>query len=104
MVECHGWKAVLDCLPPEPPRLRVSGTCSCSGQKLQLKRHEPQGINPDELILDLIEVHDDESASREAVDQVVQFREKYQDTEPISKYRTVLIMPGSIRLAVDVVV
>jgi hypothetical protein len=68
---------------------------SCSGQKFQLKRHEPQGINPDELILDLIEVHDDESASREAVDQVVQFQEsiktrnQYPNTAPCSLCRGV---------------
>jgi hypothetical protein len=51
------WKAILDKQPPELPRLGVTGTADCtsSGYKnVHLALHNPQGINPRILLLDLV--------------------------------------------------
>jgi hypothetical protein len=52
--ECE-WSAVHDFMPPRPARLRVNGTCimPTPGYKLTLTRAEPQGINPNILLLNL---------------------------------------------------
>jgi hypothetical protein len=51
----NAWNATLNKMPPDPPRLRVEGTCTCptTGFGISLLRAEPQGINPDVLLLDL---------------------------------------------------
>lgn len=70
MADCRDWTAICDRMPPGPARLHVYGRCSGGGARLALKRHEPQGINPYELILEL--VHEgDQRVSNEASDQLV---------------------------------
>jgi len=51
---CTGWKAIHDFMPPKPARLRVSGQCTfpTPGFKVTLKKKQPQGINPNILILE----------------------------------------------------
>lgn len=52
----HDWVAILDTMPPQEPRLRVTGTAECTttGYKdVHLTEHHPQGINPRILLLDL---------------------------------------------------
>lgn len=48
--------ARLDMMPPGPPRLIVYGTgeAPTTGWTVTLERAEPQGINPDVLILDVV--------------------------------------------------
>ena len=53
---CDDWKAWHDRMPGKPPVLHVTGKC-CSptgGWSVALQRHEPHGINPGVLILDLV--------------------------------------------------
>ena len=50
------WKAVLDIMPPDPPRLLVTGTADCTttGYKnVHLEPVRPQGINQRILLLEL---------------------------------------------------
>ena len=50
---CRGWEAWHDHMPGSPPTLHVSGECEMPspGYTLTLTPAEPQGINPDDLIL-----------------------------------------------------
>ncbi len=52
--KCTDWKAVHDFMPPTPARLRVSGRCTfpTPGFKVTLTKKQPQGINPNILILE----------------------------------------------------
>jgi hypothetical protein len=54
--KCRDWKAGLDRTPGDQPALHVSGRCEfpTSGYTVRLQRHAPQGINPFDLLLDLI--------------------------------------------------
>jgi hypothetical protein len=54
---CRDWIAIHDRQPPGPSRLTVRGTCTfpTAGFSVTLRRHEPQGINPRDLLLDRIE-------------------------------------------------
>lgn len=99
MADCRDWAATCDRMPPGPARLHVYGTCSHSGRRLALKRHEPQGINPDELILELVEAEGGQVPSNEASEQLVEFRERFQGME--CGYRTVLILPDQIQITVQ---
>lgn len=50
------WKAILDKMPPTPPRLRVTGTalCTTTGYKnVRLEPVRPPGINRQILLLEL---------------------------------------------------
>jgi len=53
---CGEWTAQHDLMPGKPPTLNVSGKCCfpTTGWGATLQRHEPQGINPSVLILDLV--------------------------------------------------
>jgi hypothetical protein len=54
--DCGGWSAVLDREPPGPTVIRVRGRCRfpMAGFSVELRRHEPQGSNPRDLLLDRI--------------------------------------------------
>lgn len=54
---CRDWVAIHNRQPPGPARLIVRGTCTflTTGFSVELRRHEPQGINPRDLLLDRIE-------------------------------------------------
>lgn len=53
---CHDWTAVHDRRPPGPSVLTVRGNCTfnTAGYAVELRRREPQGINPRDLLLDRI--------------------------------------------------
>lgn len=53
---CGEWKAWHDRMPCGPPTLHVTGKCSVptEGWKAALQQHEPQGLNPTILMLDLV--------------------------------------------------
>lgn len=54
--ECDEWEALHDRMPGKPPTVHVTGACTfpTSGFKAELRYHEPQGINPADLLLDLL--------------------------------------------------
>jgi hypothetical protein len=53
---CGDWKAWHDNQPPGPKTLYVTGKCTFNtgGYSVQLKPHEPQGINPAIYLMDKI--------------------------------------------------
>ena len=56
---CGEWTAQHDFMLGKPPTLHVSGKCCfpTTGWEATLQRHQPQGINPWILILDLVVTH-----------------------------------------------
>lgn len=99
MAECHDWKAVCDRMPPGPATLHVFGTCASLSSKLELRRHEPQGFNPDELLLDLIEAEGTQSGSQEAADHLVEYRERARGMECL--YSAVRILPDGPSIMIE---
>lgn len=54
--ECRGWSATHNRMPPDGPVLRVTGECTMPtpGYRCSLKKAEPQGTNPRDLLLELV--------------------------------------------------
>jgi hypothetical protein len=99
--KCDDWQAIHDQMPPGPATLRVTATCTCPpGRSLELRKKEPQGINPRDLQLELVDIEqgggygggDDETIELE-------YRE---DTD--IEYDTVSILPdGPSGIKVEIV-
>lgn len=87
---CFGWAAYHDHMPPGPMVLRVTGTCEfrTAGYEVALSRHEPQGINPSDLLLDLT-IREPSGPVPEVITQVEARYEEVTDFE----YETVTILP-----------
>jgi hypothetical protein len=93
---CRDWTAIHD--PPGSSVLRVSGVCRfpAPGYSVELRRHEPQGVNPADLLLDRI-VRSPAGPVAEAVTDVeVSYAE---ETE--LDYQTVTILPGGPSIKVE---
>jgi uncharacterized protein DUF6438 len=92
---CHDWTAVHVHEPPGPSVLRVHGTCrfDTAGYQVELRRREPQGINPADLLLDRV-VHPPTGPVAQVVTEV---DVSYSETTEFD-YQTVTILPdgGSI--------
>ncbi len=54
--DCRDWVAWMNRQPPGPATLNVAGECEfpSGGFTVELQRHEPQGFNPRDLLLDKI--------------------------------------------------
>jgi hypothetical protein len=54
--KCRNFEAIHNRMPGAEPELRVTGEIECPtpGYRLELRPHEPQGINPADLMLDLL--------------------------------------------------
>jgi hypothetical protein len=96
---CRDWAAWHDRQPGGEPTLHVNGTCPLPpGDEAILKRHEPQGINPSNLLLDL-EVIRAGSVGDGTQDVPVRYEEVTE-----FEYRTVTILPSGPTIAVEIVV
>ena len=73
---CHGWKATMDLRPPTR-KLVVTGTCTFGspGYSVELRRHEPPGINPRDLLLDKIVVEPTGPAAQVITEVEVRYEE-----------------------------
>jgi hypothetical protein len=91
----HDWTAVADLMPPGPFSLRVTGKVKGNaGQTVKLAPANPQGINPDILILELtIEGRGAQPADLDG---------EYKDADYKGKYKQVTIRYGSETVTVDV--
>ena len=87
--KCEDWYASHDHQPPGPPTLRVTARCECpqGGYTLRLERHEPQGINPKDLLLRLVV-----EAPEVGPDVMTEERVEYVE-ETDMEYDTVSIVP-----------
>jgi hypothetical protein len=87
---CSDWVAFHDHQPPGPATLRVTGTCRFgrAGYVVALRRAEPQGVNPADLILEL--TIDEPELGADVLTEVEARYEEVTDLE----YDTVSIRPG----------
>jgi hypothetical protein len=96
--DCRDWSAWHDHEPPGPPVLHVRGECEfpTAGFSVELRRREPQGINPRDLQLDRI-VHE----SSGPVPQVVTVVEVRYREETDFEFDTVTILPDGVSVKVQ---
>ena len=100
-IACRGWEAWLSKEPPIPPvTLHVIGTCTfpTSGYTAELRPSDPQGINPWDLLLDLVV-----QAPSGPVPDVLTDVDIHYEAEVETEYETVTIF-GYPQLLVGVVV
>lgn len=95
---CGDWAAWIDRQPPGPATLHVTGHCEfdSGGFTVELARHEPQGINPRDLLLDRI-VH---PPTGPATTQVTTVQARY-DEETEQGFDTVTILPDGPSIQVQ---
>ena len=87
--ECHAWSAVHDLRPPGAT-LIVTATCTfpTTGFEIELRRHEPQGTNPEDLLLDKVVREPSGVTGQAFTDVAVRYEE-----ETDFGFRTVTILP-----------
>ena len=97
---CRDWTAVLDREPRGPATLRVHGTCrfDTAGFSVELRRLEPQGINPNDLLLERIVRPPGGSVAQVITDVDVEYSE-----ETDLDFETVTILPDGPTIEVQVV-
>lgn len=96
---CRDWTASHDHMPPGPATLRVSGTCTFGtpGYRIELRRHEPQGINPKDLLLDKIVIPPEGDLGAQVLTEVEARYEEITDFE----YDSVTILPEGPSISVQ---
>jgi hypothetical protein len=97
--KCDDWHAFHDQMPPGPATLRVTATCTCPpGRSLDLRKKEPQGINPRDLLLELVDIEQGGGGGDEETTEL-EYRE---DTDV--EYDTVSVLPdGPSAIKVEIV-
>jgi hypothetical protein len=95
---CHDWLAIHDFMPGHPAKLTVTGTCTfpTAGFKVELRRTQPQGINPLDLLLDKIVT----PPRGPAADVVTDVEARYEEVTNV-KYKTVTILPDGPSIPVE---
>jgi hypothetical protein len=95
---CRGWQAIHDLMPGHPAKLTVTGTCTFPtlGYQVELRRSQPQGINPRDLLLDKI-VTPPSGLAGDVVTDVVARYEEVTDF----RYETVTIQPDGPSITVE---
>jgi hypothetical protein len=95
--ECRDWAAFVDRQPPGPPRLHVHGDCEfpTSGVTVELRRHEPPGSNPRDLLLDKI-VHGPAGPTAQVITRVG----VHYDEETSADLDTVTLLPDGVSIPV----
>ena len=88
LANCRDWYASHDHQPPGPARLNVTGMCTFpkTGYTAELQPLEPQGINPNDLLMKLV-IHEPEVGGDALTDVEVRFQ---METE--TEYDTVTIV------------
>ena len=93
---CHDWTVAPVRAVGGGPHLLVSAVCAIRrGERLQLRRHDPQGINPANLLLELV-VHRSPFPPGPASHE-----ERIIDVEPDTGYTSVTILPDGPTLAIE---
>lgn len=96
---CGDWSAFLDLQPPGPPILRVRGSCTfaTAGYTATLNRHEPQGFNPRDLLLDLTVT----GPSGPAAQVITEVEVRYQEEVIRGGFDSVTILPNGTSVPVQ---
>lgn len=97
-MEPDKFKAIHNFFPPQPPTLTVTGSVEVPtpGWKLELTKAEPQGINPDILLLNLKRTPPDGIEPQHLVTMSV----RYEETTSV-KYTQVTIHPDDVTVPVE---
>jgi Domain of unknown function (DUF6438) len=87
---CRDWHAAHDHQPHGPAVLRVIGMCQfpTAGWSVELRRHEPQGMDPRELLLDRV-VYEPQGPAAEVITDI---EVRYEELTAL-EYETVTILP-----------
>lgn len=95
---CRDWEAWQDLMPGAGGTLHVRGTCRfpTAGYTASLRRQEPQGVNPRDLLLVLEVTPPDGPAAQVATDLAVEYSEP---AEP-RQFDQVTILPNGPSLPV----
>lgn len=98
---CHDWSAWHDHQPPGPAVLRVTGQCEfpTAGYSVELRRQEPQGINPKDLLLNKV-VHEPAGPAGPAATVITRVEARYEE-ETDFEYDTVTILPDGPSIPVE---
>ena len=98
---CSDWAAWHDRMPGGRPTLHVTGECAfpTGGYTVELRRKEPQGINPADLLLDKIV----REPAVPAPDVAATVKVRYTE-ETDTRYDTVTILPDGATVPVTVAV
>lgn len=96
---CRDWTAVLNREPPGPAVLTVRGVCTVltAGYEVELLRHEPQGINPRDLLLRRVVRPPSDVVAQVVTDLEVVFTEQTH-----TDYDTVTILPDGVTIPVRI--
>ena len=96
---CDEWTAYLDLQPPGPGLLRVRGVCTfpTAGYTATLERHQPQGFNPRDLLLDLTIAE----PSGPVAQVVTEVEARFEEEARRDQYDTVTILPDGVSIAVE---
>ena len=88
---CRDWTAFVDLQPPGPSTLRVTGTCEfpTGGFSAELRRREPQGFDPRDLLREKIVQEPDGPAT--TVVTAIDLR--YEEEANAGDFDTVTILP-----------
>ena len=75
-INARNWSAIIDAMPPNPPRLIVRGEVETTNSAIvpKLAEANPQGINPDILLLDLTLVNTGGMGTTDVSYRPVEFR------------------------------
>ena len=95
---CEDWQAVHDLEPPTPGWLRATGRCTLPspGHRVELRRKEPQGINPADLLLERV-VHQPTTPAAQVLTEVeVEYGEQTE-----AQIDTVTILPDGVSIPVQ---
>lgn len=94
---CRDWAAVHDLEPPGPGRLRVTGRCTLHPRaRVELRRKEPQGVNPADLLLEKIVHTVDDYPGETLVEVDVEYGEQTD-----ARIDTVTILPDGVSIPVQ---
>ncbi len=96
--KCSGWTAIHNFMPPAPAKLRVHTKCTFPkpGFRVTLKKHVPQGIVPQTLLLDKeVKLPIDPQKGGETVIEAT-----YEE-ETDFHYTEVLILPDQVKIKVE---
>jgi hypothetical protein len=96
-IGCRDWTARFLRVASGGGVVLVTGTCTVptSGHTVELRRHEPQGINPADLLLDLVVSEPSGPAAEVLTDVPVRYEERTD-----SGFGTVTILPDGPSIAV----
>ena len=90
--ECSEWSAWRNLEPGGPVNLHVTGECKFPDTRygVELRRREPQGINPKDLLLELIVM-----VQRGWADEETTLKAHYEEVTDF-EYETVTILPDGV--------